>query len=88
MADNEMKKKVKRIFEGLLYHCMEMSDFMSKNMTNPYFQTEEGKRLMRSMIGICTNHVSGLTEFMRIDEEEKKEDDCIDIEKFLKSKLI
>ena len=58
------REKVKRMIEGMLYHCTDMTDLMSETINDPYFETEEGIKMRNYMVGILTNHVMALTEFM------------------------
>ena len=83
------RERLEKMIEGLVYHCRDMTDFMSETVNDPYFDTEEGKKMRRYMVGILTNHVMALTEFMTSDMIEKKgnvesEESKFSLEDFLK----
>lgn len=67
-------KELKSMFEGMLYHCKEMIDWLDKNDENPIFETELGKKLKSNMIGITGNHAMGL---MNIVINDMKKDDVV-----------
>ena len=85
---NETKKEVKRMFEGMLYHCMEMTNFMGEHRTDEYFTTTEGKKLMDLAAKICLYHSMGCLTFMADDIKEKiTRKTPMDLEDILKSTI-
>ena len=90
MNNGETRTKVKRMIEGMLYHCSEMSEFLGSHVADEYFETEEGRKMRRYMVGIMTNHVLALTEFMLDGTKNSGEIEKIpkfDFEQMLKDKL-
>ena len=89
--NDETRKQVKKMFEGMLYHCMDMTNFMADHVTDPYFETEEGKRIQSCMIKVCGSHALGLMEFI-FDKNDKSGDEgdgnLNDIEEMLKRNLL
>lgn len=69
---NEMKKEVKRLFDGLFYHCMEITKFMESNIRDEYFKTDEGSKLMGYLTKICLNHAMGSMIFLMDDFKPKE----------------
>lgn len=61
---NETKKEIKKMFDGMLYHCMEMTNFISDHKNDEYFETEEGKKIMGFIMKICLYHSMGCLMFM------------------------
>lgn len=84
----DAKKEFKRILDGMLYHCMDMTNFMANHISDPYFETEQGKRMRRYAMEICGKHAMACMEFMMekpdSDDGDKKP---IDIEQMLKDML-
>ena len=81
------KEEFKRIMNGMLYHCMDLTSFMAKNMDDPYFHTEEGRRMIRYAMDICSAHAQACILFMRDDKQGDEDGDKIDIEQMLKDLL-
>ena len=69
------REKLKREIEGMMYHCTNMTEFMSNTVQDPYFETEEGKEMRKYMTGILFNHVMALTKFMISNEDDVKHDE-------------
>lgn len=84
---NETKKEVKKMFDGMLYHCMEMTNFMSDHKNDEYFETEEGKKIMGFIMKICLYHSLGCMMFMASDLYEEKEKPKINFEDILKGAI-
>ena len=70
---NETKKEIKRMFDGMLFHCMDMTEYMRKHNDDPYFKTEEGKKIMNLCMKICLYHSMGCMAFITEDHEEDEE---------------
>ena len=71
---NGTKKQIKRMFDGMLYHCMEITDFMSDHRDDEYFDTEEGKKIRGLLMKICLYHSMGMVQFLADEFSEKKEE--------------
>jgi hypothetical protein len=52
---------------------MDLTEFMSDHVTDPYFETEQGKRIRKMIMTICANHAMSLMEFMM---EKSIKNDC------------
>ena len=90
MPNNETKKGFKRIMDGMLYHCMELTNFMGDHVSDPYFETEQGKRMRKYAMEICAKHAMACMEFLMErpgDTDGDKPTKPMDIEQMLKDML-
>lgn len=90
MPNNETKKEFKSIVDGMLYHCMELTNFMGNNIRDPYFETEQGKRMRNYAMEICAKHAMVCMEFLMErpgDTDGDKPIKPMDIEQMLKDML-
>jgi len=91
--EKDTRAKLKKIMDGMLYHCMDLANFMAETVQDPYFETEEGKRMKRHAMKICAEHSMACIEFMMAKELENNSSDedgdkkPIDIEQILKDML-
>ena len=81
------KKELKRMLDGMLFHCMELTEFMSEHNDDEYFNTEEGKKIRGLIAKICLYHSIGMLHFITEDIQEKKEEPKINFEDFLKRSI-
>lgn len=86
---NDTKKEFKRIMDGMMYHCMDLTKFMEKHVNDPYFETEQGKRMMKYATVICASHAMACMEMMfdGMKDDSKCKSKPEDIEDILKSML-
>lgn len=85
---NETRKEIKRMFDGMLYHCMEMTNFMSEHRDDEYFDTEEGRKFKELIAKICLYHSMGCLAFMADEIKEKMtRESPIDLEDILRSTI-
>ena len=89
---NETKTEFRRIINGIMYHCMDLTKFMNMHMNDPYFETEQGKRMFNYAMEICGDEAMIIGELLidRIkndSEYESKQKDIEDIEDTLKGML-
>ena len=82
------REEMKKIMDGMLYHCMDLTNFIAENARDPYFDTEEGKRMRKHAMNICAEHAMACMEFMmnKINKDGDKDGD-LDIEQMLKDML-
>lgn len=85
----DTKKQVKMKLEGMMCHCMDLTEFLGDHINDPYFETEQGKRIRKLIMSICANHAMALMEFMmeRTKGDEDGDNKSIDIEQMLKDIL-
>lgn len=84
------KEDLKRILDGMLYHCMDLTSFMAEHNHDPYFETEQGKRMMKYVVDICAKHALACMEFMIGDlnkDDKEGSKNPSDIEQMLKDML-
>lgn len=87
-----VRQELKFKMEGLMMHCADLTNFMSEHRDDAYFQTEEGKKVLHHVLDICAGHAMAMMSFMTTDllkkkQDEKKDEDSIDIEQMLKDIL-
>lgn len=87
MPNNETKKEFKRMMDGMLYHCMELTNFMGDHVRDPYFETEQGKRMRNYAMEICAKHAMACMEFLMERPGDIDGDKPMDIEQMLKDML-
>lgn len=81
------REEMKRIMNGLSYHCMDLASFMAEHVRDPYFETEEGKRMRKYAMDICANHAMACMEFMMNKMSNEDSDKEPDIKQILKDML-
>ena len=83
------RETVKQMWDALLYHCMEMSKYMSQHATDPFFQTEFGKKMMQHMVKLTGEHAMGCIDILAEDfiDDENEKDNIFDLENLLKKTI-
>lgn len=57
---DETKKEFTRIWDGLLYHCSELSCFMAKHGDDEFFDSDIGKDMKKHALTLMTTHLFGM----------------------------
>lgn len=87
----DTKREFKRIMDGMLYHCMDLTKFMAENINDPWFETEQGKRMRHYATDIAAKHAMISMEFILGDHKSEEDDGenkkPIDFEQILKDML-
>lgn len=86
------KEEFKRIMDGMLFHCMDLTKFMAEKVDDPWFETEQGKRMRKLAVDICAKHAMASMEFMMDGfkankDKDEGDDNKIDFEQILKDML-
>ena len=87
MPYQNTEKELKMIIDGFNYHGMALSKFLGEHVSDPYFQTAFGKKMMQMGLKLCTTHVLMMTEYLMKDQGKKGEEDTTGIEDLLKSMI-
>lgn len=92
--NNDTLMELFKIWDGMVYHCSELSKFMAAHLNDPFFQTELGKRMQKHAIELSMAHVMGLMLIMgeknknkEEQTEEPKEENRFNFEDLLKRSL-
>lgn len=74
---NNTKSELKRIFDGMVYHMKELSEFMTTHLRDddPYFETKEGTDMKKVCMNLTMTHLTGLLKLGAFSDLVPKEND-------------
>ncbi len=66
----------KRIYDGFMYHVLDLLDYLDKHGEDEIFQTDEGRSMKKHLIGMCMEHalVGTICVMMKTKDELKNDD--------------
>lgn len=87
---NDTKSKLKRIYDGMVYHMRELSEFMTEHIRDddPYLETKEGLEIKKISLNLTMTHLTGLLKLGAFSNLVPKENDTPNImEEMLKDMI-
>lgn len=83
----DTKKELKNIWNGMMYHCSELSRFMVEHGNDEFFKTEMGMKISAKAITITMAHLTGMLLFSENDGEKKPDVNFSELEDLLNDAL-
>lgn len=69
---NKTKQELNKIWDGLMWHCKELSGFMAEHLDDPWLNNSKlGRSMKRKALDITLAHCTGMLE-MRLPEKEEE----------------
>lgn len=74
--ENKTKQELNKIWEGLMWHCKELSGFMAEHLDDPWLNNSKlGRSMKRRALDITLAHCTGMLEMRLPEKEEEPEED-------------